>query len=114
MQQLQRVIQHRIPAQYIHTVTEDENDLIDFRVHRVVFVSAPVHLFPNQGAKQVLMIPRYLQGFVLTICSRLIIYPQYSFTTPCFSGMRPSPVSQTIKSSEILPRIQRSLHGLVY
>ena len=45
MQQLQKVIRHQIPAQYIYTVTEDGNDLINFRVHGVVFISSSVYLF---------------------------------------------------------------------
>jgi len=60
MQQLQKVLQHRVPAQYIYTVTEDGNDLINFRVYGVVFVSSPVYLFPTQGAKQVLITSRCL------------------------------------------------------
>jgi len=60
MQQLQKVLQHRIPAQYIYAVTEDEDDLINFRVYGVVFVSSPVYLFPTQGSKQKLITSRCL------------------------------------------------------
>ena len=51
MQQLQKVLQHRVPAQYIYTVTEDGNDLINFQVYGVVFVSSPVYLFPEERNK---------------------------------------------------------------